>query len=109
MRATSPQPLPPTNVLAAGGTQANLFQANSTGNNTNGVLASGTQKNRFRASLNAAFNRPKATSAGGSVHKSISNSIKKWAKNVSDPASKGTSGLASNAKADADSTSNCDK
>ncbi len=97
------------NVLAAGGTQGNRFRLNSTDSNTNGVAASGTQGNRVRASLNAASNRPETTSPGGSVHKSVSDHITKWAKKFSDPDSRGTGGRAKDAKADADSTSGCDK
>ena len=93
-----------TTVLAAGGTQGNRVRLNSTGNSTNGVAAGGTQGNRVRPSLNAASNRAETTSSGGSVHRSVSGSTKKWAKKSSDPASRSTSGLAGNAKADADST-----
>ena len=93
-----------TTVLAAGGTQGNRVRLNSTGNSTNGVAAGGTQGNRVRPSLNAASNRAETTSSGGSVHRSVSGSTKKWAKKFSDPASRSTSGLARNAKADADST-----
>ena len=75
-----------TNVLAAGGTQTNRFRLNSTGSTTNRVAASGTQTNRFRPSLNAAPNRAETTSPGGSVHRPVSDSTKKWAKRFSDPA-----------------------
>ena len=102
------QPLPTANVLAAGGTQANGVQLNATGNN-DGVAAGGTPGNRFRPSLNAASNRSETTSPDGSVHKSVSGHITKWAKKSSDPDSRGTGGRARDAKADADSTSSCDK
>ena len=92
------------NGVAAGGTQGNRFRLNSTGNNTNVLAASGTQKNRVRPNFNAASHRAETTSPGGPVHRSVSDSVKK----SSDPASRGTSGLARNAKADADST-DCDK
>jgi hypothetical protein len=99
-----PKP-PSTNVLAAGGTQGNRVRLNSTGNSTtNGVAAGGTQAQRVRPSLNAASNRQETTSTGGSVHRSVSDSTKKWAKKFSDRGSRSTSGLARNAKADADNT-----
>jgi hypothetical protein len=87
-----------TNGVAAGGTQGNRSRLNSTGN-TNALAASGTQKTRVRPSFNAASHRAE-TSPGGPVQRSVSDS----AKNSGDPASRGTSGLARNAKADADST-----
>jgi hypothetical protein len=93
-----------TNGAAAGGTQGNRVRLNSTGTNTNGVAASGTQGNRVRSGLNAAFNRPKATSPGASALKSVTTSTKK----VRDTVSRGTSGLAKDAKAGADSTSSSD-
>jgi len=97
--------LPSTDVFAAGGTQGNRVRLNSTGNSTtNGVAAGGTQAQRVRPSLNAASNRQETTSTGGSVHRSVSDSTKKWAKKFSDRGSRSTSGLARNAKADADNT-----
>jgi hypothetical protein len=98
-----------TNVPAASGTQGNRFRLNSARNNTDGVAASGTQGNRVRPHLNAASNRPETTSPGGSVRKSVSEHITKWAKKSSDPDSRGTGGRARDAKADADSTDGCDK
>jgi hypothetical protein len=98
-----------TNVPAAGGTQGNGFRLNSTGGNTNVPAASGTQGNRVRPGLNAAFNRPETTSAGGSVRKSVSDRITKWAKKSGDPASRGTDGSARDNKAGADSTTSSDK
>ncbi len=98
-----------TNGVTASGTQGNRVRLNSADNNTNGVTASGTQGNRVRPSLNAASNRPETTSPGGSVHLSVSDHITKWAKKSSDPDSRGTGGRARDAKADADSTSSCDK
>jgi hypothetical protein len=64
-----PQP-PPTSVLAAGGTQANVV----------------------RPSFNAASHRPDTTSPAGSVHKSASDPFTKWAKKFSNPANDGTGG-----------------
>ena len=90
--------LPPVTVLAAGGTQGNRVRLNSTGN-TPGVAAGGTQGNRRpAASLNAASNRPETTSSGGSVHQSVSDRTKKWAKKFSYRASRSTSGRTRNAK-----------
>lgn len=97
-----------TNVAAAGGTQGNRVRLNSTSSNTNDVAASGTQGNRVRSGLNAAFNRPKATSPGASVPKSVSDGIRTSTKKVRDTVSRGTSGLARDAKASADSTSSSD-
>ena len=48
---------------------------NSTGSNTNVLAAGGTQGSLVRPSLNAAPNRPNATSPGGSVLKSVSDRI----------------------------------
>ena len=98
-----------TNVPAAGGTQGNPVGLKSTASNTNVPAAGGTQGNRVRPGLNAAFSRPKATSPGGSVLKSVSDRITKSAKKGSDPASRGTGGSARDTKAGADSTSSSDK
>ena len=97
-----------TNVPAAGGTQGNRVGLKSTASNTNVPAAGGTQGNRVRPGLNAAFNRPKATSAGGSTLKSVSDRITNSAKKFNDPASRGTGGPR-HTKAGADSTSNSDK
>ena len=60
-----------TNVLAPS-PQGSRVRLKSTASNTNVLAAGGTQGNRVRSGLNAAFNRPKATSPGASVLKSVS-------------------------------------
>ena len=62
-----------------------------------------------RPSLNAAVNRPKAASPGGSEFKSVSDRITKRVKKFSDTVSRGTGGHAGHAEADAASTSSSDK
>lgn len=96
-------PMPPAGGNVVGATTV------ATGNNTNGVAAGGTQGNRVRPGLNAAFNRPKATSPGASVLKSVSDRITTSTKKFRDTVSRGISGLARDAKAGADSTSSSDK
>ncbi len=78
---------------------------NSTGSNT-----SGTQGNRVRPSLpNAAVNRPKATSPGGSVLKSVSDRITTSTKKFRDTVNRITGGRAWGADVGAASTRSNDK
>ena len=48
---------------------------NDTGSNTNVLAAGGTQRNLFRPSLNASLSRPNVTSPGGSILRSVSDRI----------------------------------
>ena len=98
-----------TNVLAAGNPNRFTPTTFATGSNNNVLAAGGTQRSLFRPGLNAAFNRLKATSPGGSVLRSVSDRFTTSAKNFSDTVSKVTGGLVGGADAGADSTSSSDE
>ena len=92
-------------VVAASNTPAKRVRLNSSNSKTNVP----TQESGVRISLNPASDRPKPTSAGGSVRKSVTDRIASSTKKLKDTASKGTGKRAGGAKAGAASTSGGDK